>query len=315
MTLILLAQLIVPVALLAMLARERGGRRWLLIGLVVAIGYFAAVSRIGLWTHLPGSLPLAFGAIALALAALGWTRRAPPRRGRRGRFDRLLGASVYLAAGAIALWGGYEAVVTQRLPSGAPVRLAFPLEPGRYLIVNGGARSSTNSHVRLADATVPRYRAFRGAAQGLDIVATDRFGRRADGWLPDDPARYAIWNRRVLSPCDGTVLGMHAEAPDMAPPRVDRRLMAGNHVRLRCGDAHVLLAHFRRGSVAVRPGQRVRVGQLLGRVGNSGNSGEPHLHVHAQWPGTDASPFDADARPILFDGGYRVRGDRVDAVR
>jgi murein DD-endopeptidase MepM/ murein hydrolase activator NlpD len=43
-----------------------------------------------------------------------------------------------------------------------------------------------------------------------------------------------------------------------------------------------LLGHLRRGSVRVRRGDRVRAGDLLGRVGNSGNSTEPHLHFHVQ---------------------------------
>ena len=41
-------------------------------------------------------------------------------------------------------------------------------------------------------------------------------------------------------------------------------------------------AHLRRASVAVKVGEQVRRGQLLGRCGNSGNSSEPHLHYHLQ---------------------------------
>src|SRR5947208_4663184 len=43
-----------------------------------------------------------------------------------------------------------------------------------------------------------------------------------------------------------------------------------------------VLAHFQRGSVAVKAGDRVQRGQLLGKCGNSGNSSEPHLHYHRQ---------------------------------
>jgi murein DD-endopeptidase MepM/ murein hydrolase activator NlpD len=49
----------------------------------------------------------------------------------------------------------------------------------------------------------------------------------------------------------------------------------------------VVLAHLRRGSVAVRPGQRVTTGALVGRCGNSGNSTQPHVHVQAM-DGPDA---------------------------
>lgn len=53
----------------------------------------------------------------------------------------------------------------------------------------------------------------------------------------------------------------------------------GNHLVLDLGDGvHALYAHLRRGSLAVRGGERVSAGQLLARCGNSGNSTEPHLH-------------------------------------
>ncbi|MGW3860969.1 M23 family metallopeptidase [Streptomyces sp. NPDC005047] len=57
------------------------------------------------------------------------------------------------------------------------------------------------------------------------------------------------------------------------------RRIIGNHVVLDLGDGtHALYAHVRRGSLAVREGDRVTAGQVLGRCGNSGNSTEPHVH-------------------------------------
>ncbi|MFB8753752.1 M23 family metallopeptidase [Streptomyces parvulus] len=57
------------------------------------------------------------------------------------------------------------------------------------------------------------------------------------------------------------------------------RRVIGNHVVLDLGDgAHALYAHVRRGSLAVREGDRVAAGQVLAHCGNSGNSTEPHVH-------------------------------------
>jgi murein DD-endopeptidase MepM/ murein hydrolase activator NlpD len=44
----------------------------------------------------------------------------------------------------------------------------------------------------------------------------------------------------------------------------------------------VVLCHFKNGSVARKAGERVQPGDLLGLCGNSGNSSEPHLHLHVQ---------------------------------
>ena len=57
----------------------------------------------------------------------------------------------------------------------------------------------------------------------------------------------------------------------------DIRPLAGNHVMIQSASAVALLAHLRRGSLAVKSGEQVRTGQIIGAVGNSGNSLVPHL--------------------------------------
>lgn len=80
--------------------------------------------------------------------------------------------------------------------------------------------------------------------------------------------------------------------------------VAGNHVVIEVdgGAGFLWVVHLRRGSVLVEPGDAVVVGQQLGEVGNSGNSVEPHVHVHladsAQWRR-------AAGLPIAF-ASYRV---------
>ena len=88
--------------------------------------------------------------------------------------------------------------------------------------------------------------------------------------------------------------------------------MAGNHVILDCGGVHVVLGHFQQGSVRVGVGDEVQRGTWLACVGNSGMSSEPHLHVHAQLPGTAGAPMAGDPLPMRFEGRFLVRGDRVE---
>lgn len=60
-----------------------------------------------------------------------------------------------------------------------------------------------------------------------------------------------------------------------------QRAIIGNHVIVHHDDgAAAIYAHLRTGSVVVGVGQRVDVGEPLGEVGNTGNTSEPHLHVH-----------------------------------
>jgi murein DD-endopeptidase MepM/ murein hydrolase activator NlpD len=79
----------------------------------------------------------------------------------------------------------------------------------------------------------------------------------------------------------------------------------GNHVVLDLGGGvYAALAHLRRGSVRVRPGDRVAAGQKLAACGNSGNSTEPHLHFQLM---DHPSVLLAAGPPVAFDH-YQVAG-------
>jgi murein DD-endopeptidase MepM/ murein hydrolase activator NlpD len=149
----------------------------------------------------------------------------------------------------------------------------------------------------------------------VDLVRINRAGLRVAGLLPADPAAYLIYGDPVFAPCRGRVVVAEDGAADMPPPQVDRAHMAGNHVILECGSAWIVLGHLKRGSVAVQAGQIVELGHVLGFVGNSGNTGEPHLHIHAQRPGSTIAPLSGEPVPIRLDGRYLVRNDRVRSDR
>lgn len=161
-------------------------------------------------------------------------------------------------------------VVVGVLARHEPRLLAFPLTGGHFVVAQGGSAGILNHHYS--------HRAQRHA---LDITAVNAAGFRASGILPDDPSHYAIFGKSVISPCNGTVKAAVDGLPDLPPPARDKTNPAGNHAVLSCGDLEVELAHLRRGSVVVEAGQPVRAGDPVGEVGNSGNSTEPHLHIHA----------------------------------
>lgn len=93
---------------------------------------------------------------------------------------------------------------------------------------------------------------------------------------------------------------------DLASPTA----RAGNYAVIRCGQFDILLAHFRKGSLCVATGYLVRSGYPIATLGSSGASDMPHLHIHAQRPGTAAKPFSGEPIPMRIGGRYLVRGDR-----
>ena len=103
------------------------------------------------------------------------------------------------------------------------------------------------------------------------------------------------------------VLSVFDRLPDMPPSgSPESSVAAGNHVVVNCGGVHVLLAHMMSGSIVVKSEDSVKVGKFLGRVGNSGDSSEPHLHVHA---GTE----EGECLPMLFGGKFLARNSVVRA--
>ncbi len=111
--------------------------------------------------------------------------------------------------------------------------------------------------------------------------------------------------------------------PDNIPGELNRLSAAGNYMMLKSPDGFVVfLAHFKQGSVARKVGEQVKTGDFLALCGNSGNSTEPHLHMHAQ---SEISMKQAVALrmtfPVLNVGGVPkenytpIRGDIISNER
>nr|WP_275078203.1 nucleoside hydrolase [Pseudovibrio axinellae] len=81
--------------------------------------------------------------------------------------------------------------------------------------------------------------------------------------------------------CVGTILGTFSGQLDAQPGRIQESdEPAGNYVSLFCGDATVLYGHLDK-EIEASTGDSVTTDTILGYVGNSGRSSEPHLHIHA----------------------------------
>ncbi len=118
--------------------------------------------------------------------------------------------------------------------------------------------------------------------------------RSVDGW-PE---------RRWVHPVREAILALRS-ARSFSPSRLPAIL--GNHVILRSGRVFAGFAHLAPGSVEVTTGQPVRAGEVIGRVGHTGNSTTPHLHFQLM----DAEdPLVARGLPCAFIA-YEVRRDRA----
>lgn len=181
-----------------------------------------------------------------------------------------------------------------------PMVFSSPFEGGMWIAGNGPSNSSGHR-----TTIIP----LNGRARIAQRFAIDwvKFG---DSGLPyhDDKTKNENWygyGQPLHAVADGTVVEVKDGimentplSPTMAVP-ITYETIAGNHVVLDLGGGRfVLYAHMKPQSPRVRVGDRVKRGQVLGLLGNSGNSDAPHLHLHV----TDgSSPLGAEGIPYVFE--------------
>ncbi len=261
------------------------------------------------WMFPPWWFPHAFMAAFLVIAALNCLRN---------RRQVALHWSTAIPLMIVSVLGAYSSLLTVQSVMGRTptagvrvVNIAPPFPTGHYLVANGGSNLTTNAHLKTLDPTVERFKQWHGQSYALDIIRINQFGLRTIGFQPTDPSAYLTYGTPVLSPCEGSVSVVVDGLPDMDVPLVDTVNRSGNFLIIDCGDFFVVLAHFRKGSLVVKAGQTLMLGETLGEMGNSGYSTEPHLHVHAQRDAPSDFPLAGEPLALTIDGRYLVRNDRI----
>ena len=257
----------------------------------------AAIPRLrpgkaGMICWLFGSEGILWWGLAAGLLAYALIRSA-----RRRPFWNLRRAAGCAMIAVIALAPlSYRAYPSSHAGSPSRVRFRVPMN-GPITVGWGGDTPDVNYHVEYPDQ--------RWAYDLLVAVGGSTY--RGDGRECSD---YYAYDRPVLAPADGTVRAAVDGNPDMPIGELGGGSdPAGNHVVLNVAPGEFLyLCHFKPGSLRVKVGDAVVRGQEIARVGNSGNTSEPHLHIHLQ----DAPiPGVAEGIPLYFHD-YRSGGRLVD---
>lgn len=306
--LILVTHLLVPVWLTVDLWRRRFKSKvsWLasVLGFGAYILYIFLAGAGWDWVsyYLRVAMPVAF-ACAVYVSFRRVSRTGVPWWRNPGSLGGWASLSVNVFL--LVLFGWFAVIALQGFSHGdqRAAQLSFPLEGGVWHVAHGGSTPTINYH------NVDRAQRF-----ALDVGKLNLAGTRASGVFPSDLQRYAAFGGQIESPCVGKVVETKDGQPDHRGSGTDRKNPAGNHVVVRCQNTDpavdVALAHMKKGSVAVEKGEEVEEGKVLGKVGNSGNTSEPHLHVHAVKTGS-GKILEGKGVPIEFDGRFLVRNSLV----
>jgi hypothetical protein len=147
-----------------------------------------------------------------------------------------------------------------------PVGLESPVR-GDWFVANGGRSALVNHH----------YVAFPQESNAVDFVQLGANGETHSG---RSLSSYAAFGKPVYAPAAGQVIDVRNGRPDQ--PIGEKGTLA-NMLVIDTGDGrYIVMAHLKQDSIPVGVGDSVDRGQLVARVGNSGDSDEPHLHMHVQ---------------------------------
>jgi hypothetical protein len=157
----------------------------------------------------------------------------------------------------------------------------------------------------------------------IDWMRLDEKGRILNG---DDTEvhSYTDYGADVIAVADGTVVSTMKELSDQKPgtlpdvSTINLGNVDGNHVVLDLGNGvFAFYAHMQHDSITVSPGDHVKRGQVLGKLGNTGNTSAPHLHFHLM---DGPSTLGSNGLPYVIDSfeyagqvsAAKFAGDKLD---
>ncbi|HYZ05677.1 MAG TPA: M23 family metallopeptidase [Rubrobacter sp.] len=183
-----------------------------------------------------------------------------------------------------------------------PAQIGSPLFGKRWLAGEGCCETITSHR----GAIFPIDGTFHAPERfAIDWVQVGKNGRLYEG-PKDKLSSYPYYGAKIRSVAAGRVVGTRDTEPEQTPGQFPNGLalndFGGNYVVVDIGDGrYAYYAHLQKGSkgVLVEPGDQVRKGEIIGKLGNTGNTDAPHLHfmiIDGKEPLTSgAVPFEIDS--------------------
>jgi hypothetical protein len=182
-----------------------------------------------------------------------------------------------------------------------PLIIGPPLAGEGWVAANGCCNPDITHRGSVQSVNGALYDSQRFA---IDWMRLDELGRLVHG-DESDVHNYSDYGADVLAVANAKVVSVLNSLDDQVPGRLPEassvtiETVDGNHVVLDLGGGRfAFYAHLQKNSIRVRPGDAVKKGAVLGKLGNTGNTSAPHLHFHVM---NRPSPMAADGIPYVID--------------
>ncbi len=157
------------------------------------------------------------------------------------------------------------------------LEIVFPLRNGKYLVTDGGnSKISRLMNYHFYSYIHRKKKTNHSMLYATDIVKIDADRKR---FLPKHNEEYPIFGENVYCPMEGLVVKIENGINDNEPFAGKYPYNTGNTVVIRNGNYYFLLGHLKKGSIELAERETVKQNDLIGKIGNSGFSERPHLHM------------------------------------
>lgn len=180
-----------------------------------------------------------------------------------------------------------------------PFIIDSPLQGKNWLA--GNAPSNTSDHRRTS--IISNGKPYYAQRYAIDFVQMGNDGKSYSGDVHKNTS-YHCYNQDLLAVADGTVVKIQDGIPENIPntnqfaTTITEKTLPGNYIILDLGDGkYAGYAHIIPGSFKVKIGDHVTRHQILAKLGNSGNSSEPHLHFQIM---NNNSFLESNGMPYCF---------------
>jgi len=137
-------------------------------------------------------------------------------------------------------------------------------------------------------------------------------GIRGKTIFGDSLEDYFSMDVRLISPCAGNVTYVSKEGEGLSDIEKQVERVAGKSIVINCNGDSLVMAHLN--TLEVEKGDAVTIGQIVGTLGNTGNSSDPHLHIHAVAGSSDSIGciyFECEGIPLRIDGRLFIKNDTL----
>jgi hypothetical protein len=208
--------------------------------------------------------------------------------------------------GAEMILDDYSVVVS----NDKPVVIGPPLRGGDWRCSGGPAYNSYHQYLGIRAGRVTIAQRF-----ACDFQKVDKEGNILPNPFPTEITNKMFYGygEEVLAVADGRIAFVKDGIPENVPQAsgeikaavpLTRETNAGNWMAIDLGNnRYALYAHLQPNSIRIKVGDKVRRGQVIALLGNSGNAVGPHLHFHiGNEYRIDGGDFNGnEGLPFVFD--------------